>query len=1002
MSVLSPSPDDDHYTMSTFSHDRTSTAVDQAIDVTRRKQQPQQSRQLLSCTKCRERKVKCDRTKPCSACCARGAPKECHFVAEGGDYAPIQQSYELRKLRAENLRLKERLRTSRVSIEDDDSDQSSGSQPGDRTRASSIKRRAARQKRFQGLEWSDSIYFGSPGLANVIADFAAVNLSPPNVQSLAHLTPRGPDMYTPETPASYPFATLFPAGPEQCIPQLLDILPARKELFEYLAVFEKRVYVCAFPHLPIELTKCEIERFLADAERNARMCPDMLALVFAAIALGAQHSVWDQSGEQWKAGLIDAEAQRGNVYVAASMQALRIASFMNRPSLLAIEALIMMGPFLTNSGRFLDAWTLFGTTVRLAQAIGLHRHPKYLDPAPPTQRECSLRQTLWWWMLHMDEQYSMTLGRPLGISGIGDCPPPHELTTDPRTLRFGEFTNHFTIMARQILSSDRLTNVKIDEFTDLLSGLLDTMPEALQFDKSWLDEDKELPEWPLSVMAAVYYCKTHTYLILLNRQRTDKHPDCAQAAATRFSSSFRSVNRTPSSQPSPTASIRAPLRGRSLVLVSSEGVLSAFLFFYTRAPASLVSWNIGQQAFNSSMILLLDALETGNLTHMRKVEQAYIVFRELQDNDVHQLAGLAVEKLSWGLDQLRKNIEATGTRHSPEKIDSACAAQDEADRVTGTLHDTVMGNANMLLLEETGLQSYAHEHFAPFACVTTGSGSEATTPDQLKQELELQLHDKVDRLAYTKLESSDRNAPISNEPHSTLGSSQGSPFGRYCVPSSHEYYQLPSCDNSPTSPRTLAAPPSQHSRNDGVLSAKRRPSKQTRAPHSEHLESPRIATSNDGRPEHGTDTEDNVEPPERWTQPTLSPKQYQMSAAQLRHNSCPSVHQPATTPPLLRPTYSSPLVNKNHSFSNNGPYDMRTQWSAYPAAPTTDSLESGRLHPSMSGQGHLTPAFPHQIAQQQQRIYQYLHPKHATDPGVSGTDVLSVEQMTVDQSGWGG
>jgi hypothetical protein len=160
--------------MSTFSHDTLRSPTAQSMDVTRRKQQPQQPRQLLSCTKCRERKVKCDRTKPCSACCARGAPKECHFVAEGGDYAPIQQSYELRKLRAENLRLKERLRTSKISIEDDDSDQSSESQPGDRSRASSTKRRVARQKRFQGSEWSDSIYFGSPGIANIIADVSVV------------------------------------------------------------------------------------------------------------------------------------------------------------------------------------------------------------------------------------------------------------------------------------------------------------------------------------------------------------------------------------------------------------------------------------------------------------------------------------------------------------------------------------------------------------------------------------------------------------------------------------------------------------------------------------------------------------------------------------------------------------------------------------------------------------------------------------------------------------
>ena len=126
--------------------------------------------------------------------------------------------------------------------------------------------------------------------------------------------PRGPDIFTPKSSSPYPFATLFPATPEECIPQLLDILPSRKELMEYLAAFEKRARVCAFPHLPVELTKSEIERFLADAVRNARMCPDMLALIFAAIALGAQHSVWDKAGGKWRAEVIDAEAQRGNVY----------------------------------------------------------------------------------------------------------------------------------------------------------------------------------------------------------------------------------------------------------------------------------------------------------------------------------------------------------------------------------------------------------------------------------------------------------------------------------------------------------------------------------------------------------------------------------------------------------------------------------------------------------------------------------------------------------------
>ena len=52
------------------------------------------------------------------------------------------------------------------------------------------------------------------------------------------------------------------------------------------------------------------------------------------------------------------------------MHCLRLASFLSRPTLLAVETLAVMGPYLTNSGKFLDASALFGETVRLAQSIG--------------------------------------------------------------------------------------------------------------------------------------------------------------------------------------------------------------------------------------------------------------------------------------------------------------------------------------------------------------------------------------------------------------------------------------------------------------------------------------------------------------------------------------------------------------------------------------------------------------------------------------------------------
>lgn len=150
-----------------------------------------QPRQLLSCTKCRERKVKvcsriasavelrsiiilltngqCDRTAPCAACCARGHPKECHFVVgEGNDYSPIQQSYEIKELRRENQRLREQLRDARNRQSADlDDDAESPDRLSGKTKSRAA---AAKQRRFRTNERIDNIYFGTPGLANIVSD----------------------------------------------------------------------------------------------------------------------------------------------------------------------------------------------------------------------------------------------------------------------------------------------------------------------------------------------------------------------------------------------------------------------------------------------------------------------------------------------------------------------------------------------------------------------------------------------------------------------------------------------------------------------------------------------------------------------------------------------------------------------------------------------------------------------------------------------------------------
>jgi hypothetical protein len=201
-------------------------------------------------------------------------------------------------------------------------------------------------------------------------------------------------------------------------------------------------------------------------------------------------------------------------------------------------------------------------------------------------------------------------------------------------------------------------------------------------------------------------------------------------------------------------------RGRPLVISSSLCLLHAFVFVYQRLPAVLVYWTIGQQAFNGAMILLLDALETGDGTHIFRVEQTFVIFCELESKGVHNLAGLAKEHLSWGLECWRRKqnndseMDTIGNEKEAKRNKVVNEAYDKTAetymRRTGTgeimrggvgaaatetgmpplraCQDAVMGNIGMLLLEDPGLQSSAPEPFAPLSWNTVGASQYQSSP----------------------------------------------------------------------------------------------------------------------------------------------------------------------------------------------------------------------------------------------------------------------------------
>ena len=191
---------------------------------------------------------------------------------------------------------------------------------------------------------------------------------------------------------SHPFPTLWKSEPVSC---LINVLPNKDEIIALLDAFEQYAAPLGmFPCLLEECSKSKVQLFLSNVEHNSQVHPDMLALLFATLALGVQCGTYDRCGSNWIPGVMPKVLYQGNYFrkfvvspyqqlpsdvlwppVAAAMHALRTASYMSRPTLLVVQTLLMIGPYLTNAGKFLDAWSLFGMTVRLAQGIGCESSP---------------------------------------------------------------------------------------------------------------------------------------------------------------------------------------------------------------------------------------------------------------------------------------------------------------------------------------------------------------------------------------------------------------------------------------------------------------------------------------------------------------------------------------------------------------------------------------------------------------------------------------------------
>lgn len=277
-------------------------------------------------------------------------------------------------------------------------------------------------------------------------------------------------------------------------------------------------------------------------------------------------------------------------------------------------------------------------------------------------------------MLLQDHYYSIILGRPLGISFVGNIGwiPSNILENSDRafTSRLEAYVTKLTSMGRDILSRSHLTNSDIDHFTDSLLHVLQDIPEeGFGFNKSWLCADTAIPEWPSNMHAAMLHSYIHGYIILLNRRRQDsRHLKGSSGIQAR--------------------SERMQEKGYCHVISSCHEVLSTFSLLHQRIPIGLAYWEVGQQAFNAAMILGLNILETRDFTDLRAMVSARDIFEEMKVKHICRAANLAVPRL----DALLELINGKSTNFGREKV---------------------MSNHGMILAEDPEIRGTSAKPYAP-------------------------------------------------------------------------------------------------------------------------------------------------------------------------------------------------------------------------------------------------------------------------------------------------
>lgn len=313
------------------------------------KAKQKRNKPTLSCLECVERKTKCDRARPCYACVKRQS--ECEYTAVANLIASA-----------------------------------SATKGTNSSKARYITKPPAKARKLSN--------------ASSITSPTTTDNGWSSIDNRAHMTPRGSTASSPYLLSNVPYSSTTPSAVfgmgtqhpflnywtmQGGLPEVISVMPSKEQADILIAKYFESVDP-VYPFIHRRSFYADYERFWTlPLEEKHKTDAAMMALHYAMFALGTQFL--DYPG-------YDERSQTAEFYCSAANQALRIYSYLNRTSMRAIQAMLLMAYFLMNDNHASDAYAWAGIHLRQSYAMRLHRDPEIVVP-DASVIEKQQRRKLW-------------------------------------------------------------------------------------------------------------------------------------------------------------------------------------------------------------------------------------------------------------------------------------------------------------------------------------------------------------------------------------------------------------------------------------------------------------------------------------------------------------------------------------------------------------------------------------------------------------------------------